>query len=137
MLPQNKIPYGHIILVSAVSNTAVSLPIMLLHRLPVLDSLGIAAIIGVTGAGPAMRACHLSHLSPRGEPSPREMRVLATKFTLFGPILILLLHAIVWTSVQFAESGKLLPATGWHWANWMLGLVAFVLWGTFYWRKPR
>jgi hypothetical protein len=73
------IPYKRAFLVSMISNAAVVLPIGLLDGLPLLDALGIAAIVGFVGAAPAIRACSVS------DATLSEKRRLATKFALFFP----------------------------------------------------
>lgn len=120
------IPYKRAFLVSMISNAAVVLPIGLLNGLPLLDALGIAAMVGFVGTAPAIRACSVS------DATLSEKRRLATKFALFMPIFVLLIQAIVWSSFRFAERGTLLPGTVLHWTNWIVAIAAFVSWIAFY-----
>ena len=124
------IPYAHAFKVSIIANAVVALPIMLLHGFPLLDSLGIAATIGITGAAPAIRACRFS------DASLAEKRRLVMKFTLFCPVFILFIHALLWSEARFTDNGRWLPDRPLHWMNWLVAIAALVGWIAFYY-KPR
>ena len=125
------IPYAYVFTLSTVVNAAVALPIILLHGFALLDSLGITAVIGITGAAPAIRACRWS------DASPADKRRLATKFTLFCPVFILLIHALLWSVARYSDTKQLLPDSALHWMNWLFAVVAFIAWIAFYYNPRR
>lgn len=114
--------YLRAFLLTLAANAGSILPLMLFHRIGWFDSIGMVILIAATGPLVALKAIF------RGTVAPERKEEMVIMSALGLPMLMLVVHAAVWSAVHYQDTGRVLPESNMHWLAIVAALLGFSAW---------